>query len=69
MKEDNTTIDPTWMQRTGGYARDMTLHDWYAGMAMQGLIVRIDWVTNDLDFYSTWVHKVADAMLAAREAK
>jgi len=35
MKEDTTTIDPTWMQKTGGFARDMTLRDHYAGLAMQ----------------------------------
>ena len=38
MKEDTTPIDSTWMQRTGGFARDMTLRDWYAGMAMQAVM-------------------------------
>jgi hypothetical protein len=28
-------VDPNWMQKTGGYAKDMTLRDWYAGLAMQ----------------------------------
>ena len=27
-----------WMVKTGGYARDMTLRDHYAGLAMQGLL-------------------------------
>jgi hypothetical protein len=27
-----------WMVKTGGYARDMTLRDHYAGLAMQTLI-------------------------------
>jgi hypothetical protein len=36
MKEEITTIDPTWMSKTGGFARDMTLRDHYAGLAMQG---------------------------------
>jgi len=35
MKEDNTTLDPTWMAETGGYARDKTLRDEFAGQAMQ----------------------------------
>ena len=35
MKEDTTPIDPTWLTKNGGYARDMTLHDYYAGLAMQ----------------------------------
>ena len=35
MKQDTTTIDPTWMQKTGGFARDKTLRDEFAGLAMQ----------------------------------
>jgi len=31
-------MDPTWMARTGGYAKDMTLRDHFAGLAMQQLI-------------------------------
>ena len=31
------TIDPTWMTRTGGYAKDMTLRDHFAGLAMQAV--------------------------------
>lgn len=26
-----------WMTKTGGYARDMTMRDYFAGLAMQGL--------------------------------
>jgi hypothetical protein len=66
MKEDNTTIDPTWMQRTGGFARDMTLHDWYAGLAMQGMLENY---VRDFDLLAIEVQQVADAMLKAREAK
>jgi hypothetical protein len=65
MKEDNTTIDPTWMARTGGFAKDMTLRDHYAGLAMQAFILA------DLG-YDAVVRRsgeMADAMLAAREAK
>ena len=29
--------DTTWMEKTGGYARDMTLRDHFAGLAMQGM--------------------------------
>jgi len=36
MKEDTTPIDPTWMTKNGGYARDKTLRDHYAGLALQG---------------------------------
>jgi hypothetical protein len=36
-------VDQNWMQKTGGYARDMTLRDHYAGLAMQymGLPTRV----------------------------
>ena len=62
-------VDPNWMQKTGGYAKDMTLRDHFAGMAMQGLVARTDWDTDSLDFYSVWAYEMADAMLKAREAK
>jgi hypothetical protein len=61
MKEDTTPIDPTWMQKTGGFARDMTLHDWYAGMAMQVLKDDI-W---DFDLLCKQAHELADGMLKA----
>jgi hypothetical protein len=66
MKEDTTTIDPTWMQKTGGFARDMTLRDEFAGRAMQGLIG--DHIRN-FDLLATEAYQMADAMLKAREAK
>ena len=69
MKEDTTPIDPTWMEKTGGFARDMTLRDHFAGLIVQGLIARIDWDTEDFDFYSNWAYEMADAMLKAREEK
>lgn len=45
----NETIDETinetiakeyteWLVATGGYARDMTLRDWYMGAVVQGLL-------------------------------
>lgn len=69
MKEDITTIDPTWMAKTGGYAKDMTLRDHFAGLAITGLSLHdvpgeaaMRVVVND-------AYRVADAMLAAREWK
>jgi hypothetical protein len=62
MKEDT---DKTWMEVHGGYARDMTLHQWYAGMAMQVLKDDI-W---DFDLLCKQAHELADAMLKAREGK
>jgi len=67
MKEDTTPIDPTWMARTGGFARDMTLRDWYAGLAMQGILA--DPTTPRLVEIEGAAYYIADAMLKAREAK
>jgi hypothetical protein len=63
MKEDTTTIDPTWMAKTGGYARDMTMRDEFAGRAMQ---VLKDYVYN-FEELSDQAYELADAMLKARE--
>jgi len=72
MKEDNTTIDPTWMQKTGGFARDMTLRDWYAGMAMQGLTANgadSSEADSGWNWFAGEAYSMADAMLKAREVK
>jgi NTP pyrophosphatase (non-canonical NTP hydrolase) len=62
MKEDNTTIDPTWMAKTGGFAKDMTLRDEFAGRAMQ---ILKDSVWN-FELLATEAYELADAMLKAR---
>ena len=76
MKEDNTPIDPTWMQKTGGFAKDMTLRDEFAARAMQGMLG--PFLLKELDEVDPngWMAGVsmdafamADAMLKAREAK
>jgi hypothetical protein len=85
MKEDTTTIDPTWMEKTGGYARDKTLRDEFAGLAMQymGLPTKVyatgrigdnTWDLGQMqefpfDVMSKIAYQWADAMLKAREAK
>ena len=76
MKEDNTTIDPTWMERTGGFAKDMTLHQWYAGLAMQGMFANPEDIhIADEETYEEYVaeigrcaYQMADAMLKAGQA-
>ena len=57
--------DDTWMSKTGGFARDMTLRDEFAGRAMQ---VLKDYVYN-FEELSKQAYELADEMLAAREAK
>ena len=59
-------VDPNWMQKTGGYARDMTLRDWYAGLAMQGMLENY---VRDFDLLAIEAQQAADAMLKAREGK
>jgi hypothetical protein len=59
----------TWMEKTGGYAKDMTLRDHFAGLAMQATVNA--WIINsiyppsDLDVASN-AYVVADAMLKER---
>ena len=65
MKEDTTPIDPTWMTKNGGFAKDMTVRDEFAGRAMQ---VLKDSVWN-FELLSKQAYELADAMLAAREGK
>jgi len=67
--EEHAERTSTWMQKTGGFAKDMTMRDEFAGRAMQGLVARTDWDTDSLDFYSVWAYEMADAMLKARDAK
>ena len=64
MKEDT---DKTWMEVHGGFVKDMTMRDHFAGLAMQG------YLTGDYDLYpheaAKKAYAIADDMLAAREAK
>jgi len=51
-----------WMVKTGGFARDMTLRDEFAGLAMQALI------HDDIFFEDVALsaYEIADAMLKER---
>jgi hypothetical protein len=66
MNQDRTWIDPTWMQKTGGFAKDMTLRDWYAGLAMQNIGDLITKPYNNLQSKAEIAYAMADAMLKAR---
>ena len=61
-----------WMVKTGGYARDMTMRDYFAAQAMTTMFypalmesIRID---EDLDCLAVagFAYKMADAMLKER---
>jgi hypothetical protein len=57
----------TWMKKTGGYARDMTLRDHYAGLSFGINLAKFDeWKLNEL---TEQAYIDADAMLKAREGK
>jgi hypothetical protein len=60
-------VDPTWMAKTGGYARDMTLRDHYAGLAMQGMMVDVE--QPRCNYIAQTAYEMADAMLDEREKK
>ncbi|CAB4168235.1 hypothetical protein UFOVP1276_23 [uncultured Caudovirales phage] len=72
MKEDT---DKTWMEVHGGFAKDMTLRDEFAGRAMQGMFANPEdiHIAED-ETYEEYVAEIgrcaylmADAMLKARE--
>jgi hypothetical protein len=57
-----------WQVKTGGYAKDMTMRDHYAGLAMQGFAARD---THDAGLASPeqrakLAYMIADAMLKER---
>jgi hypothetical protein len=65
MKEDTTQVDATWLEKTGGYAKDMTLRDHFAGLAMQGFLGTVKVGCPD-DLIAVDAYNLADAMLKER---
>jgi hypothetical protein len=55
-----------WHIKTGGYARDMTLRDHFAGLAMQSLIVVYKDDKHLVAEYAERAYLIADAMLKER---
>lgn len=53
-----------WMVKTGGYAKDLTLRDYFAAKAMQAIVGRKDFEFEDEAW--TNVYDMADAMLKER---
>jgi len=54
-----------WHIKTGGYAKDMTLRDHFAGLAMQGFLGTVKVNCPD-DAISQDAYNLADAMLEER---
>jgi hypothetical protein len=55
-----------WHIKTGGYARDMTMRDHFAGLAMQSLIVVYKDDKTLVAEYSERAYLIANAMLKER---
>jgi hypothetical protein len=55
-----------WHIKHGGFARDMTMRDYYAGLAMQSLIVVYKDDKTLVAEYSERAYLIADAMLKER---
>lgn len=62
----------SWLSKHGGFAKDMTLRDHFAGLAMQSLFegaveeaITLD-ADIDCDMGARIAYKMADAMLKAR---
>ena len=55
----------TWLSKHGGYANSMTMRDYFAAKAMQGMLAASENYANDE--LANFAYLVADAMLKARE--
>jgi hypothetical protein len=60
-------VDPTWMSKTGGFAKDMTVRDEFAGRAMQGLLAAQLAHKSSSNSAAKVAYVIADAMLKAKE--
>ena len=56
---------PAGVQHNDG----MTLRDYFAAAALQGLMAKVDPEDHWADYRAKWSYEAADAMLKAREAK
>lgn len=75
MKEEKSEYEP-WLGKFGGYANSMTLRDYFAAKAMQGLMsgrwkpdthgAQFDAYRVDAAVWAKSAYYFADAMLAAR---
>lgn len=75
MKEDTVQVArgyTEWIMKTGGFARDKTLRDEFAGLAMQAYLMD-EAILQDSDHSADWIQKTAaaayeqaDAMLKER---
>ena len=55
-----------WMVKTGGYAKDKTLRDEFAGLALQSMLVGTECGPNDVASFVASAYILADAMIKER---
>lgn len=72
MSNEEQDLIEKFIQKTGGFAKDMTLRDYFAAKAMQGWLSTYpdDFPAEaaDLEGLSKWAYEAADAMLKASRA-
>jgi hypothetical protein len=70
MKDTNTDATyETWLSKYGGYANGMTLRDYFAAKAMQGLLANSQLPADPSgEKLALVVYAIADHMLKARNA-
>jgi hypothetical protein len=56
----------TWLSKHGGYANSMTMRDYFAAKAMQGMLAENGGGAVTNDEVAEWAYHLADAMLKAR---
>lgn len=66
---NNIPAFPTVDDRTEDYGtRGMTLRDYFAAKAMQGIVTDTGWMGNTVSTLAGMSYEVADAMMKEREA-
>ena len=64
MKDLPITMEPdSWMEKTGGYAKDMTLRDYFAAKAMHASMMLDPANAAEASEHARWAYEMADAML------
>jgi hypothetical protein len=56
-----------WLVKNGGFARDITLRDYYAGLAMQGVLID-EAIHDESDVATEWLRKIAEASYEMADA-
>jgi len=56
-----------WLVKTGGFARDMTMRDHFAGLAMQGVLID-EAIHDESDVATEWLQKIAQASYEMADA-